>query len=100
MAEGEAHAVSALVRKRAEIAGQITHARTEAARLQAKLATIDAALEMFDPAIRAELIAPKRYRPPADGPYVEVGGRALLEFLRRTEEPLDAREIAARLLVH
>src|SRR4051795_9075143 len=94
MAEGESHAVAALVRKRAEIAGQIAHARAEVARLQGKLAAIDTALEVFDPAIRAELIPPKRYRPPSELPYVEVGGRVLLDFLRRAEEPLDAREIA------
>ena len=91
--------VAAPVRKRAELAGRLKHARAEIVRLQAILAAIDTALEAFDPAIRAELIPPgKRYRPAPDGPYLKVGGRVVLDLLRRTGEPLTAREIAARLL--
>jgi hypothetical protein len=80
------------------VAGQIAHATAEIAKLRMSLAAIDTALGLFDPEIRAELIPPKRHRPPSDGPWVEVGGRVLLDFLRRANEPLDAREIAARLL--
>ena len=71
MAEGDTFAVAALVRKRAELAGRLRHARAEIVRLQATLAAIDTALGAFDPAIRAELIPPKRYRPAPDGPYLK-----------------------------
>lgn len=98
MAEGDTFAVAALVRKRAEVAGRIAHATAEIAKMRGTLAAIDTALGLFDPEIRAELIPPKRHQPPSDGPWVEVGGRVLLEFLRRANEPLDARMIAARLL--
>src|SRR5690242_2396360 len=94
----DTYAVAALVRKRAELAGRLKHARAEIAKMQATLAAIDTALEVFDPEIRAALIPPKRYRPPVDGPYVNLGGKVLLDFLRREDVPLSAPEIAARLL--
>ena len=91
-------AVAALVRKRAELAGRIAHARRELDAMLAGLAALDATLRLFDPGIRVEGIKPKRFRPRSGEPAPGMRSRDVLVLLRRAGEPLDAREIAARLL--
>jgi hypothetical protein len=49
MAEGDTFAISALVRKRAELAGLVDHARAELDALTANLGHLDATLRLFDP---------------------------------------------------
>lgn len=53
------HVVSALIDKRAEIAGQILEAERHITRLRADLAHVDASLRMFDPEIRPSDIRPR-----------------------------------------
>ena len=59
MAEGDTFAISALVRKRAELAGLIEHTRAELDRMTANLGHLDATLHLFDPEIRLDAIRPK-----------------------------------------
>jgi hypothetical protein len=98
MAEGDTFAISALVSKRAELAGLIEHARAELDGMIANLGHLDATLRLFDPEIRLDAIRPKAPRPAADPGRPEIATRMVLDALRRAGEPLSAREIAARLL--
>src|SRR4051795_660824 len=97
MADG-ALAKAAPVRKRAELAGRIEHARAELDAMLASLAAIDATLRLFDPELRPQAIRPKPF-PPGRGP--EQPGmrvRDVLGALRETGRPMATREIAERLL--
>ncbi len=91
-------AVAALVRKRAELAGRIDHARRELDGMLAGLAALDATLRLFDPEIRVESIRPKRHRPGNGQPSPGIETREVLAVLREAAGPLTAREIAFRLL--
>ena len=91
-------AVAALVRKRAELAGRIDHARRELDGLLASLAALDATLRLFDPGIRVEAIRPKAHRPGNGQAPPGIETRDVLAALREAAGPLTAREIAARLL--
>jgi hypothetical protein len=91
-------ATAALVRKRAELAGRIGHARAELDAMLASLAALDATLRLFDPELRPQAIRPKPF-PPRRGP--EQPGmrvRDVLGALRETGRPMTTREIAERLL--
>src|SRR5690348_2602985 len=98
MAEGDTFAISALVRKRAELAGLIELRRAGLETMTANLGHLDATLRLFDPEIRLDAIRPKPPRPAADPGRPEITTRMVLDALRRAEEPLGAREIARRLL--
>ena len=98
MAEGDTFAISALVRKRAELTGLIDRHRAELDVMTANLGHVDATLRLFDPEIRLDAIRPKAPRPAADPGRPEITTRMVLDALRRASEPLGAREIAARLL--
>jgi hypothetical protein len=91
-------AVAALVRKRAELAGRIDHARREMDGMLASLAALDATLRLFDPAIRVESIRPKAHRPGNGHASPGFETRDVLAALREAPGPLTAREIASRLL--
>src|SRR5918997_114498 len=91
-------AVAALVRKRAELAGRIDHARAELDGMLAGLAALDTTLRIFDPELRPEAVRPKPYRPASGQPSPGIRSRDVLGVLRETGRPMTAREIAERLL--
>src|SRR5690242_13266301 len=98
MAEGDTFAISALVRKRAELAGLIEHRRAELDTMTANLGHLDATLRLFDPGIRLDTIRPKAPRPAADPGRPEITTRMVLDALRRAGEALSTWEIATRML--
>ena len=59
----EPHVVTALVAKRAEIAGRIEHAQTSLRQLIIDLDNLNATLKLFKPDIDLEESAPSHYRP-------------------------------------
>ena len=95
----EPHVVSALVRKRAELAGEIEAAEKRVARLRADLLHLDATLRLFDAEAEPLAIPPKR-------PWRRTGWfrngelpRRVLDALRAAvSEPLCAGEITARIM--
>lgn len=95
----ETHAISALVEKRARIAGAIATRRFQIMRLEVELAHIDAVIRMFKPDYDVEAILPKRSfgKNPAGVPK-GAGGRYALTILREAGESLTAGEIAERVL--
>ena len=58
----EPHLVSALVRKRAQLVGDIELAREALRKMVLDLETVDATLLLFDSAYRVESINPKAFR--------------------------------------
>ena len=94
----EPHVVSALVRKRAELAGEIEAAEKRATRLRTDLAHLDATLRLFKP--DADPAAGRPRRPAQCTGYFRRGtlARACLDLLRRQGGPLSTRELALRVL--
>ncbi len=96
----EPHVVSALVAKRAKLAGEIAAAEKRLDQLRADLIHVDAVLRLFDSAAEPEAIPPKlprrRTRWFADG---ELPRRVLDALRTAGGVPLAAEEIAARIAV-
>ena len=86
-----------LVRKRAEVAGQIERCRAELRDLQASAAHIDATIRLFNPDVRIEAIKPKRELAPHAALHGEVT-RAVIDALRAADVPLTSRELAAEVI--
>lgn len=87
-------ATSALIRKRAEVSGEIEALRTRMARLQADLAHLDAVIRIMDPAAEPEAIRPKVPRNRCEWFGRGELFRLAMDALRTAPEPLSAMEIA------
>jgi len=94
----ETHVISALVRKRAELAGDIENAQVSIQRMVQELDSLDATIHLFDPDYRVEAIKPKAFRPPDDWSKRGEMTRIVLGILRQAAEPLTTRDIAAQLI--
>lgn len=93
------HVIHALVRKYAELAGQLKKLNAETAQIAEQLEHVRATILIFQPGYRIKSIAPKR--PKAKSGYGPKGKliRLVLEAIRDAREPVSAREIAERVLV-
>jgi hypothetical protein len=91
------HVLSALTRKRAELAGEIRAIEKRYTRVTRDLEHLDNTLRLFDPDAKPETIKPrtKRQQPSRFGPGEMT--RAVITVLRESEAPLTIREIAERL---
>lgn len=58
----EAHVISALVNKRSELSGLITHYKKELSRLDEEVKILDAAIKLFEPDYKIDTIQAKRYK--------------------------------------
>ncbi len=90
----ESHVVSALISKRAEIAGQIEHFQSTLRQLIIDLDNLDATIRLFKPDIDLEEIRPK----PRHQAYQGEVTRIVLETLRQSQKPLTAQEIAQHVM--
>src|ERR1700722_6512032 len=86
----ESHVVSALVDKRAELAGQIVRIEQQLGQFRADLVHVDATIRLFAPALEPETIQAKVIRR-RDG-WFETGEvkRRVLDTLRRSDQPMAA----------
>lgn len=91
--------VNGLVKRRAEIAGQIETLHEQLKKLLANLETIDNALGVIDPTIACEQIKPKALRPPSDWANYGQMTRIVLNILRSSSEPLTTKDIALQMMV-
>ena len=84
----ESHVVSALVDKRAELAGQIVRVEQQLGQFRADLIHIDATIRLFAPDLVPETIQSKVIRR-RDG-WFESGEvkRRVLDTLRRSDQPM------------
>jgi hypothetical protein len=84
----ESHVVSALVNKRAEIAGMITRTEQQLGQFRADLVHLDATIRLFAPEMEPKTIPAKRIR--QSDLWFEQGelSRRVLDALRRAGEPI------------
>jgi hypothetical protein len=93
------YVLTGLVKRRANIAGEIERTHDTLRQLLADLEHIDAAILQFDPSHQVEAIRPKAFRPPKDWANRGQMSRIILSILRQAAEPLTTRDIALELLV-
>lgn len=92
-----APALHTLVRKRAELDGELLRQEGRVRELQQAIAHVDAVLLMLKPDIQVSQIAPRRPQPlHAAGPG-EITG-IVVDCLRDSEEPLTSRALAQAVI--
>lgn len=94
----EPHVITALVRKRAELAGEIEATHKRLSEMIASLEKLDDTIQIFDPDYKVEGIRPKAFRPPSDWSKRGEMSKAILNVLRTASEPLTTREITDLVL--
>lgn len=91
--------VTGLVKKRAELAGELESTHERLRELVNQLEALDATLRIVAPDMEVEAIRPKAFRPPDDWSKRGQMSRLVLSILRQSKEPLTSREIAAQMLL-
>jgi hypothetical protein len=92
-------ALAALVRKRAELAGEIEAAQDRIAELRAALVHLDATIRLLCPDAEPELVKPKKpSRKDCDWFGRGELGRLALDALRDAEEPLGSLRLARAVM--
>jgi len=91
--------ITGLVKRRAEIAGELRDAHDRVAKLAQDLAALDAALAVVAPDMEVEAIRPRMFRPPADWANRGQMSRLVLVILRQARDPLTTSEIAAQMIL-
>jgi hypothetical protein len=84
----ESSVTNALVRKRAELTGDIERMHERLRQMKADLEHLDATLHMLAPHIQAESIRRKAFQPPADWSRRGKMTRIVLSILRKPPNPL------------
>ena len=95
----ESHVVSALVNKRAEIAGMIARTEQQLGQFRADLVHLDAALRLFAPGLEPKTIPAKKIR---QGDLWFAQGelsRRVLDALRRAGEPIRAPDLVRAVMI-
>jgi hypothetical protein len=95
----ESHVVSALVDKRAELAGQIVRIEQQLGQFRADLIHIDATIRLFAPTLEPETIKAKVIRRRND--WFEPGEvkRRVLDTLRRSDQPMAAPGLVRAVMI-
>jgi hypothetical protein len=91
--------VTGLVKRRAELAGEMTRTQAALAQMARDLETLDAAIKLVAPDLDIPAIAPKFVRPPDDWSKRGEMSRVVLSIMRVANKPLTSREIAAQMIV-
>lgn len=95
----ESPVIYALVKRRANLAGEIEQTHERLRTLVMDLENLDATILQFKPDYRVEAIRPKAFRPPKDWSRRGEMTRIVLSILRQAAEPLTTRDIALQLLI-
>ncbi len=93
------YVVTGLVKRRAELAGQIEATHDALRKMVTDLESLDATIRQFVPDYQAEAIRPKAFRPPKDWANRGQMSRIVLSILRQAAEPLTSRDVAVELLI-
>lgn len=93
-----AFVVSGLVKRRAQLAGDIEKAHEALRQMILDLENLDATILQFEPDFKLETIQPKAFRPPKDWSNRGQMTRICLSILRQATEPLTCRDVALQLL--
>jgi len=86
-----------LVRKRAELAGELEKQQAQVRHLQSAVAHIDAVLMLFNPDVRIDQIRPKRTVPRHAAAYGEITS-VVIDCLREADMPLSSRALAQSVI--
>ncbi len=89
--------VSALLRKRAQIAGEVEHYNSLVRQKLIDLDALDQTIRIFRPDIDLEDVRPKPF-PPRHAAYKGEVSRVVLETLRNARKPLTTAELAAHVM--
>ncbi len=92
------YVLTGLVKRRAEVTGEIEAVHERLGKLLTQLESLDATIMQFDPSHRVEAIRPKAMRPPQDWSHRGEMARHVLSILRQAAEPLTTRDIALEML--
>ena len=95
----ESHVVSALVNKRAEIAGIIARTEQQLGQFRSDLVHLDATIRLFAPGMEPKTIPAKRIR--QSDLWFEQGelSRRVLDALRRAGEPIRAPDLVRAVMI-
>jgi hypothetical protein len=96
--DGNSFVLPGLVRKRAELAGDIERTQADIQRMIRELEALDSTIKLFDADYQVEAIRPKTFRPPKDWANRGQMSRIVLNVLRQAAEPLTTRDIAFQLM--
>src|ERR1700704_4708582 len=91
--------LNGLVKRRAELAGDIENTPEALRKMVLDLESLDATIVQFDPDFQVETIKPKAFRPPRDWSNRGQMFRIILSVLRPASDPLTTRDIALQLLI-
>jgi hypothetical protein len=91
------HVVTALVAKRAELAGLIEHHQAKVRQLMIDLDAIDQSLRLFKPDIELDDIKPKPL-PPRHAAYKGEISRVVLATLRNARRPCTTQELTMHVM--
>lgn len=91
------HTIAGLIRKRAEIAGELEAAQTRVRQLIIDIDNVDATIRLFAPDIDLEEIRPKPVPPRHTAFHGEIS-RAILNTLRQTGMALTTKDLALRVM--
>lgn len=94
----ETHVISALVNKRSEISGLITHYKKELSRLGEEVKTLDAAIKLFEPDYELEGIKTKQFK--RKNIFFKHGecSRMMLNYLRVATSPLSTQGLTLKVI--
>lgn len=93
----DSHVLTGLVRKRAELAGQIEGAQTSLRQLIIDLDHMDATLRLFKPDIDLEDIRPKPL-PPRHSAFRGEVARIVFDTLWQSQESMTTRDLAMHVM--
>jgi len=91
--------ISALVKRRAELTGELSIPKQRAKQLVIDLENLDATIRLFDGDYRVEAIKPKGFRPPSDWANRGEMSRVILSILRQAAEPMTSQDVAREMIV-
>ena len=94
----ESHVISALVSKRAELAGLVQHHKKEISRLSRELVAIDRSIKIFDPEYKITGIRPVLFRKKNFFFKRGESQRLFLDILREAGGPMSTIEIVHEII--
>ena len=93
------HVIHGLVRRRAELSGDIETTQKKLQQMIVDLEHLDRTLLMFDPEYRIDTIKPRAFRPPDDWSKRGQMTRIILGILRQASGPMTSRDTALQLIL-
>jgi len=91
------YAISALIAKRAEIAGKIEHHQAIVDQLRDDLAAVDQTLRLFKPGVDLDAIKPKRVTGRMQAFKVKTA-TLVLTYLKEANGPVSTNDLTARVM--